>query len=253
MHTPLAPYRVAAPVCPFAPVTAPPCVPEPPARLASPLAVRLFVAGVFTATAFGALIGVAIGWTAGAAGRWEIAAPAASRVILRPRPAPPPPAVPATAPSGPSPEPAVAAPPHDPVFDGAALGPLLVHLGTETQEPAELLARAETLQAGGLDLTIETRRLQAAVVERVSRELSDLHGPPIVPVSDGGRVTGVVLGGPAPLLRALGLERLDVVVSVNGVAVGDRRGLGPLPFGAPRILLLELMRQGEHRLVVYRW
>ena len=136
----------------------------------------------------------------------------------------------------------------------SALGPLLTGLGPRTDDPATLLARAEGLQASGLPLTIETRRLAPALVARVQSALSDLHGPTIVPVEQGGRVVGLRIGVEGGVLGPLGLRPDDVLASVNGAPVSDQsRAFGPLPFGAPHLLLLEVVRGGENRLLVYRW
>jgi len=217
---------------------------------------RTFVAGLFAATVFGAVIGTGIGFVAGMAPMWAV--PPGTRMAQRSgRPRPPPPArevaVPVTAldppsvisPTRPDAEPATA-----PV---AALTPLLAAIGPKTADAEALLERVQALARAGVPIPIELRRLPPDTEERLSPELAS--SVRIVPRQDNGRVVGIQVFGVRPhgLAARAGLRSGDVILALNGLSLADLSPpLEALSFGR-RAALLELARRGEPRVILLRW
>ena len=216
---------------------------------------RTFLSGLFAATAFGAVIGTAIGFVAGASPLW--ASPARTRRVASS--APPPPAVrgqpsDAVAPppvGRPDPEPVAAEPIAPPI---AALTPLLAEVGGRTRDGEVLLERIQGLVRAGLPMVVESRRLPRSISELVdSRVLSSVR---IIPLASNGRIVGVKLYGvrPRSLLDEVGLENGDVLLAVDGVEMIDDPTSELFPFpGARRMVVLEIARGGEPRILVVRW
>lgn len=267
----LSPYRVPH-LCPtHAAAAAPPC-PRcaadwlgPPEATGTPrVARRVFVAGIFAATVFGAVIGTAIGFVAGASPLWGSAAPQSSLRTIRVHAAPvakrPSPHRPRPVPVRHVPTPLATslagarAAPIGPPF--SAVTPLIARLGDRTSDPEILLARLQGLARSGVPLTIETRRLSRRARESLQGIAGLTRSVRLSPVQSDGRtvglrVIGVSAGG---ALEEAGARSGDVLLAVNGLELGESRWppLQPFP-GDARALVVELERGGEHRILVLRW
>lgn len=209
---------------------------------------RTFVTGLFAATAFGAVIGTAIGFVAGASPLW--AAPAGYRMrearhvaaVPVPVVAPAPPKVPPSI--RPDAEPAAA-----PV---SALTPLLAGIGPRAVDAEALVGRVEALARAGVPMPIEQRRLPRDMADRIDTSLA---GARTVPRYDNGHVVGVQVFGVQRegLLGRAGLSSGDVVLALNGKSLDDLPlTLEELSFDR-RIVVLEVARRGEPRVIVVRW
>jgi len=272
----LSPYR-APHLCPAHAAAAPPPCPrcasewldraEP--TIAPSVARRVFVAGVLAATVFGAVIGTAIGFVAGASPLWGSASGDAPRPprpheLRTARRAPPhrparptaPRAIPArpAAPAIAASLAAVRAPAVAPPV--AALTPILARLEEPTNDPELLLARLQGLARTGVPVTIETRRLSSATRAALQASATLTRSVRLLPVERDGRVVGLKVFGVRPdgPLHQAGARSGDLLLAVNGIEMGESRWPSHEPFpGDARAAIFELERAGEHRVLVLRW
>lgn len=128
---------------------------------------------------------------------------------------------------------------------------VLSGLGQETRDPYLLMARASRLDAAGFEVDVTRVVLPPGVVER-ARGLSEpfAEPPSIVPVRWSGGVAGVCLEGLGSLPQNAGIQRGDVITSINGVPI-VRPDLALEAYESARregMAVIELLR-GERRLI----
>lgn len=220
---------------------------------------RTFVTGLFAATVFGAVIGTAIGFVAGASPLW--AAPHRNhRVVLGhevPRPSPPARAgigLPVDVPVRAALPPAYSRPDAEPAtLPVAALTPLLAAITPRALDAEQLLDRVESLSRSGVPIPIESRRLPPDTDRLLSPDLAS--SARLVPREELGRIVGVQMFGVRrqSIFARAGIENGDIVLAINGRSLA---GLGPsldaLSFDR-RAAVLEIARHGELRVLVVRW
>jgi hypothetical protein len=116
-----------------------------------------------------------------------------------------------------------------------------------THDPQELFARAERLAQGGADLTLRETRLSSA-----SLPLGGSNG--LGTVLREGRPIGVNVSQPGPLLASAGVERGDVVTSVNGYGYPEDPQRWVEPFLQPSgSAVIEVLRGARRVVLSVRW
>jgi len=209
--------------------------------------VALFLFALYVALVFGAVGIYGLGGGVEQTAARDFSTPAiievetAIRALEASPPSPPPPAPPKPAPS---------VCPRE--LSDLTVPRVLSGLGQETRDPYLLMVRASRLDAAGFEVDVTRVVLPPGVVERARGSSEPSAEPPsIVPVRWSGGVAGVCLEDLGSLPQSAGIQRGDVITSINGVPI-VRPDLALEAYESARregMAVIELLR-GERRLIV---
>jgi hypothetical protein len=129
--------------------------------------------------------------------------------------------------------------------------------GSETHDPAFLVARARRLADAGADVIVNSVRLRYDVLDRAAQSLLASHGGVrLVPVLREGEPAGLrIESSSGTLFSLLGVRDGDVVTAINGYSlftIGERAT--PISHGLDeRLMVAELVREGHRIVVAVSW